>query len=103
MAGVDGLTGDQSQEQETAGLSVQEFFQRARETGEHPEHQPALGQLQLPLPTSPPPINLSMKIHPNFHVSQLKSVSPSSLSPPSKPPPPCRLIDDRPAYRVRCL
>uniref|UniRef100_A0AAQ4P737 Integrase catalytic domain-containing protein n=1 Tax=Gasterosteus aculeatus aculeatus TaxID=481459 RepID=A0AAQ4P737_GASAC len=45
----------------------------------------------------------AMKVHPTFHVSQLKTVSSSPLCPPPKPPPPVRLIDDHPAYTVRQL
>ncbi|KAM3850576.1 A disintegrin and metalloproteinase with thrombospondin motifs 14-like [Diretmus argenteus] len=45
----------------------------------------------------------NMKVHPVFHVSQLKQVSSSPLCPPSVPPPPPRLIDDHPAFTVRRL
>ena len=43
---------------------------------------------------------LSLKIHPTFHVSLLKPVSTSPLSPPAEPPPPTLIIDDHPAYTV---
>ena len=42
----------------------------------------------------------SLNIHPAFHVSLLKPVSTSPLSPPAEPPPPTRFIDDHPAYTV---
>lgn len=45
----------------------------------------------------------NMKIHPTFHVSQLKPVSSSPLCPPSETPPPARIIDDHPAFIVHCL
>lgn len=45
----------------------------------------------------------ALRIHPTFHVSQLKPVSTSPLSPPVPAPPPPRLIDDHPAYTVRRL
>jgi len=45
----------------------------------------------------------SLRIHPTFHVSQIKPVSSSSLSPPTPAPPPPRIIDDHPAYTVRRL
>ena len=45
----------------------------------------------------------TMRVHPTFHVSQLKPVSSSPLCPPSKAPPPARIVDDYPAYTVRRL
>ena len=45
----------------------------------------------------------TMRIHPVFHVSQLKPVQASPLCPPAVPPPPPRLVDDHPAYTVRRL
>uniref|UniRef100_A0A672HVL4 Gypsy retrotransposon integrase-like protein 1 n=1 Tax=Salarias fasciatus TaxID=181472 RepID=A0A672HVL4_SALFA len=35
----------------------------------------------------------SMRIHPTFHVSQIKPVSESDLAPPVRPPPPPRMLD----------
>lgn len=46
-------------------------------------------------------LHSTMRIHPTFHVSQLKLVSYSPLSPPSEPPP--QLIDGYPVFIVRKL
>ncbi|XP_072130902.1 vitellogenin-like [Mobula birostris] len=43
----------------------------------------------------------TMRIHPMFHISQLKPVSVSPLCPHAEPPPPARVIDDHPTYTVR--
>uniref|UniRef100_A0A3P9M887 Gypsy retrotransposon integrase-like protein 1 n=1 Tax=Oryzias latipes TaxID=8090 RepID=A0A3P9M887_ORYLA len=40
----------------------------------------------------------ALKVHPTFHVSQLKPVRESPLCPPSASPPPARVIDGAPAY-----
>lgn len=45
-------------------------------------------------------LSASLPVHPTFHVSQLKPVSPSDLSPPAKPPPPTQLIDSDPTCTV---
>uniref|UniRef100_A0A3P9JP29 Integrase catalytic domain-containing protein n=1 Tax=Oryzias latipes TaxID=8090 RepID=A0A3P9JP29_ORYLA len=42
----------------------------------------------------------ALKVHPSFHISQIKPVLDSRLCPPSASPPPARLIDDAPAYTV---
>uniref|UniRef100_A0AAQ4PHR9 Chromo domain-containing protein n=1 Tax=Gasterosteus aculeatus aculeatus TaxID=481459 RepID=A0AAQ4PHR9_GASAC len=52
---------------------------------------PAAIRLKLPL---------SLRIHPTFHVSLLKPVSTSPLSPPAELTPPTLDIDDHPAYTV---
>ncbi|XP_036072769.1 uncharacterized protein lrfn4b [Oryzias melastigma] len=45
----------------------------------------------------------SLRIHPVFHVSQLKPHVVSPLQPASVPPPPPRIIDGQPAYTVHQL
>ena len=45
----------------------------------------------------------SLRVHPNFHVSQVKPVSTSPLSPTVLPPPPPRVIDNHPAWMVHRL
>ncbi|KAI3362926.1 hypothetical protein L3Q82_011602, partial [Scortum barcoo] len=58
-----------------------------------------LSSRNIPLRTESP----SMRIHPTCHVSQLKPVVTSPLSPPADPPLHTQLIDDHPAYTVRRL
>uniref|UniRef100_A0A8C5C4I0 Chromo domain-containing protein n=1 Tax=Gadus morhua TaxID=8049 RepID=A0A8C5C4I0_GADMO len=45
----------------------------------------------------------SLRVHPTFHVSQVKPVSTSPLSPPAPPPSPPMIIDNFPAWTVRRL
>uniref|UniRef100_A0A3B3HSU2 Integrase catalytic domain-containing protein n=1 Tax=Oryzias latipes TaxID=8090 RepID=A0A3B3HSU2_ORYLA len=42
----------------------------------------------------------ALKIHPSFHISQIKPVNDNPLCPPSAAPPPARIIDDAPAFMV---
>ncbi|XP_077359632.1 uncharacterized protein LOC144005381 [Festucalex cinctus] len=43
----------------------------------------------------------SVKVHPVFHVSLLKPETPSPLNPPAPAPPPPRLVDGEPVYKVK--
>jgi len=55
---------------------------------------PAVVRLKLPA---------ALNVHPAFHVSLLKPVSSSPLSPPAEPPPSPRIIDNHPAFTVQRL
>lgn len=44
-----------------------------------------------------------MRIHPTFHISRLKPVVYSPLSPARKPPPVPRIVGGQPAYTVHRL
>lgn len=55
---------------------------------------PAVVRLKLPA---------SLNVHPAFHVSLLKPVSSSPLSPQADPPPTPRIIDNHPAFTVQRL
>lgn len=64
-----------------------------------------IGPYEIAAVISPSAVRLrlpaSWRIHPMFHVSQVKPVRSSPLCPPSVPPPPAQLIDGHPAYSVR--
>lgn len=66
-----------------------------------------LGPFKITKVISPTAVRLelptALRIHPTFHVSQLKPVVSSDLCPPADPPPPARVVDDYPAYTVRRL
>uniref|UniRef100_A0A3P9M1D4 Gypsy retrotransposon integrase-like protein 1 n=1 Tax=Oryzias latipes TaxID=8090 RepID=A0A3P9M1D4_ORYLA len=53
---------------------------------------PAAVRLRLPR---------SLRVHPTFHVSNIKPVVDSSLVPPAEPPPPPRMVGGGPVYTVR--
>ena len=56
---------------------------------------PSAVRLSLPRPMQ--------RVHPTFHVSQVKPVVFSPLSPPAEPPPPPRVIDGGEVFTVRRL
>ena len=45
----------------------------------------------------------ALRVHPAFHVSLLKPITKSPLSPPAEPPPPLRLLEGHTAFTVRRL
>ncbi|KAI3355188.1 hypothetical protein L3Q82_018045, partial [Scortum barcoo] len=44
-----------------------------------------------------------LRVHPTFHVSKLKPVRESLLVPPTKQPPPLKMVDGGPIYAVKLL
>lgn len=55
---------------------------------------PAAVRLRLPRP---------LRVHPTFHVSQVKPVRRSALVPPLQTPPPPEMVDGGPVYKVKRL
>ncbi|KAK7883236.1 hypothetical protein WMY93_029410 [Mugilogobius chulae] len=66
-----------------------------------------LGPFKIDKVLSPTAVRLklpsALRVHPTFHVSQIKPVFSSDLCPPADPPPPALVIDDHLAYTVRRL
>lgn len=44
-----------------------------------------------------------LRVHPTFHVSQVKPVKESPMVPATTPPPPPEVIDGGPVYKVKQL
>uniref|UniRef100_A0A8C6K7U4 Gypsy retrotransposon integrase-like protein 1 n=1 Tax=Nothobranchius furzeri TaxID=105023 RepID=A0A8C6K7U4_NOTFU len=63
-----------------------------------------LGPFPIAAIISPSAVRLRLpshlRVHPVFHVSQIRPVSSSPLFPPADPPPPARVVDGHPAFSV---
>ncbi|XP_057695225.1 uncharacterized protein LOC130917641 [Corythoichthys intestinalis] len=66
-----------------------------------------VGPFEITKVVNPTAVRLKLpahfRVHPTFHVSQVKPVSTSPLAPPVPPPPPPLSVDGGPAYRVERL
>ncbi len=74
------------------------------QTGSHKLSPRFIGLFETDRIINPTAVRLklpaSLNIHPTFHVSLLKPVSSSALSPLAEPPPPPWLIDNHPAFTI---